>query len=258
MLVAMPRQSVRSGFFRVQMLILLGLSVLAGLAISSIGAAPPNPAFEVTPRFSEPALPDAAAWSQSARIYGCAAMAGLAFLGSVLWTLERRNAGTVLLWLILLASLGLLWAAPLLGTANSGSGAFLARIAEAASAAVLGAAMIGMLLGHSYLTAPAMSITPLSRVNWYLGGAVVCRGILSAIALASAGPELTGATYGMWLTLRWLAGVLGPLVACAMVARILKYRNTQAATGVLFVAVILTFIGELTASLLFQDLHLPL
>jgi hypothetical protein len=61
----------------------------------------------------------------------------------------------------------------------------------------------------------------------------------------------------MWLALRWLAGILGPLVVCWMTMQILKLRNTQAATGVLFVGVILTFIGELSASLLYYDLKIP-
>jgi hypothetical protein len=47
------------------------------------------------------------------------------------------------------------------------------------------------------------------------------------------------------------------MVVCVMVQRILRYRNTQAATGVLFVGVILTFIGELTADLLQRVLSVP-
>jgi hypothetical protein len=62
----------------------------------------------------------------------------------------------------------------------------------------------------------------------------------------------------MWLVLRWLAGIVAPLVLAVMVWRILRYRNTQAATGVLFVGVIVTFIGELSATLVSRELHLPL
>ena len=58
--------------------------------------------------------------------------------------------------------------------------------------------------------------------------------------------------------LRWLAGILGPLVISIMAVRILRYRNTQAATGVLFAGVILTFIGEMSAALLYSELHVPL
>ena len=60
------------------------------------------------------------------------------------------------------------------------------------------------------------------------------------------------------LALRRRNEILGPLAACLLVWRILKYRNTQSATGVLFAGVIVTFIGELAAALLFEDLGLPL
>jgi hypothetical protein len=70
--------------------------------------------------------------------------------------------------------------------------------------------------------------------------------------------EHFGGTPLMWLVLRWLAGIVAPLVLALMVWRILRYRNTQAATGVLFVGVIVTFIGELSATLVSRELHLPL
>jgi hypothetical protein len=114
--------------------------------------------------------------------------------------------------------------------------------------------MAGMLLGHRYLTAPGMPLTPLIWLNAGLGLAAVLRCLVSLGALALGIGVLTESTYWIWLALRWLAGILGPLAACIMVHRILRYRNTQAATGVLFVAVILTFIGELTADLLQRTL----
>ena len=63
---------------------------------------------------------------------------------------------------------------------------------------------------------------------------------------------LDSQTHLLWLTLRWVAGIIGPIILVFMVHRILKYRNTQSATGVLFTGVILTFIGELSATLLAQ------
>jgi hypothetical protein len=115
-----------------------------------------------------------------------------------------------------------------------------------------------MLLGHWYLTAPTMSISPLGRLNAYFGAAAVLRLMFSAAALVTAWDRIAGPTQGTWLALRWTAGILGPLVVTAMVWRILKYRNTQAATGVLFVGVILVFIGDLTAELLRRELGAPL
>lgn len=228
MLVLMPRRAVASGFFRVMMLVLLGLSVLFGLT---------------TP----------------GDVIGPLAMACLAFIGSVVWTLERRTSGTAVLMLLSLAALGEL----ILSTQNTGSSglhtpAILHLVSDLATSAILGGAMTGMLLGHRYLTAPGMPLAPLIRVNLFLGAAAACRLLLSAAALVLARDQLSGSTAWTFLALRWLAGIVGPLAVFVMVRQILKYRNTQAATGVLFVGVILTFIGELTADLLFHDWHIPM
>jgi hypothetical protein len=118
-----------------------------------------------------------------------------------------------------------------------------------------------MLLGHWYLTATSMSLDPLHRLTLLLLAAAIVRTALAAAGLGTlpAGPSsaLHG-VHAIWLTLRWTAGLIGPLLLCLMVRRILRYRNTQSATGVLFAAVILVFIGETTAALLFRDFDWPL
>ena len=70
--------------------------------------------------------------------------------------------------------------------------------------------------------------------------------------------DVSDGTHWTWFAMRWLAGILGPLVISIMALHILRYRNTQAATGVLFAGVILTFIGEMSAALLYSELHVPL
>jgi len=237
MLSLLPRREVTSGFFRIQMLLLLGLGVL--FALSSDGS----------------------------RV-GPIAISLLAFLGSVLWTLERRVAGSAAILLIMFASLAelALCAHRICGEGMESFVVYL--LSDIATAGILGGAMTGMLLGHWYLTAPGMSLSPLVRMNAQLGAAAVFRLVISATALVAAGAQITGGigwtgtswtqTHWMWIGLRWLAGIGGPLAVFVMVRQILKYRNTQAATGVLFVGVILTYIGELTADLLFFELHRPL
>ena len=49
---------------------------------------------------------------------------------------------------------------------------------------------------------------------------------------------------------RWLIGLVGPAIIAWMVWQAAKIRSTQSATGMLYVGVILTFFGELTAQLL--------
>ena len=222
MLCLMPRQHVATAFFRIMMLVTLGLSVLLAL---------------VSP----------------ADLWFGAALGALAFLGSVFWLLERKPAGASLLFLILAASFVELCRAAMRGVpAESTVANWLPLASCMAAAGTLGGAMTGMLLGHRYLTAPGMPLAPLSRLNQMLAGATGLRLMVSAIGLALGYAALNDSAYWIWLSLRWLAGIVGPGLACIMVVRILKYRNTQAATGVLFVAVILTFIGELTADLLFK------
>jgi len=74
----MPRSEVTSGFFRIQNLVTLGLSVLAFMAIG------PAPVAEG----AEPML------SAGVVRWISIGLATMSFLGSVMWTLERRAAGT--------------------------------------------------------------------------------------------------------------------------------------------------------------------
>ena len=229
MLLVMPRKGVPGAFFRILMLVLVGLSALA--AVSTTGS-----------------------------LVGPVLLTLGAFAGSSLWMLERRTAGTVILYVVTLgafAELGISAMGRLPADSQLAPSWFFAG--DFASAAVLGSTMVGMLLGHRYLTVPGMSLAPLQRLNAFVGASAIARLAVSAAVLKAAPLSLSGSSsYAIWLGLRWLAGIVGPLVVCVMVRQILKYRNTQSATGVLFVGVILSFIGELTADLLFRELHLPL
>lgn len=228
MLSLLPRRDVASGFFRVQMLLLLGLGVLYSL---TSGGPPAGPV----------------------------GMAGLAFLGSVLWTLERRTGGAAVLWLLTcISGAELSLHAARVDPAIMQASFVTYLLSDVATAGTLGGAMTGMLLGHWYLTAPGMSLAPLQRMNAQLGAAAVLRLVLSAAAMVDTWGRISGEMHWSWVGLRWLGGIAGPIAVCMMVRQILKHRNTQAATGVLFVGVILTFIGELTADLLFHELRVPL
>jgi len=181
-------------------------------------------------------------------------MAVCAYLGSVVWTLDRRSTGNRLVYgVFAIAAIALGRTAWIVSEP-----AWLSALSSFATAASLGGAVTGMLLGHWYLTAPTMSITPLSRLTWMYLVAVVARLVVSAIGWSFAGEVIHGSLPWTWFALRWLAGILGPLVLCGMTLRILRYRNTQAATGVLFASVILAFIGEMSATLLLGELQRPL
>lgn len=291
----MPRRQVTSGFFRIQMLVVMGLGVLATLATmlevqslhtflrQSNSLSGPIPWFASPMVVASPEL----------------VLAVLGFLGSVLWTLERRIAGEQIGFIVLVISVPALVgnglrigmvtlladksampetisvineAFPLTRGWNS-EHIWLAMFSQLTSSGVLGGVVVGMLLGHWYLTTPAMSIEPLKRINLFVGIGGVLLLLVSARTLSllwSGAFDVANTAYmadtasrlsevpTTWLGLRWLAGIIGPLVVSLMVWRILKYRNTQAATGVLFVGVILVFIGDMTAALLLRETGLPL
>lgn len=250
MLAGIPRRTISSGFFRVQMLIVLGLSFLGFLANQSFVTPPQSPS---------------ATNLLNLRAILCIALGIIAFLGSVFWTLERRAGatrillGTTALSLITLAISAVVTNPPVAGADSLNFGGIpLLLINDITGTLLLGGALTGMLLGHSYLTTPTMSISPLSRINLYFGIGAILKGILcTAVLLLGLRTSLSVMT-GTMLALRTLAGILSPLILSLMTWQILKFKNTQAATGVLFVGVILTFIGELVAAILQQELHLPL
>lgn len=230
-LLAAPRHRVVSPLFRIQMLLVLGLAVVAGLA-GPTGSGP---------------------WA--------IALGLVSFAGSVFWLLERRQAGRFATLIVF--AIALVWLAKAIHGWDSSANRWLAAGGAIASAATLGTTMCGMLLGHRYLTAPGMPLEPLGLANAGVGWAALVRLVVSGVALVLIGSSTPKGLFGdqvliLWLVLRWLAGIFGLFVVCYMTQRILVYRNTQAATGVLFVGVILAFIGELTGDLLFRTLGSPL
>jgi hypothetical protein len=174
----------------------------------------------------------------------------LSFAGSLVWMLEGAPLGRSLMWLtavILAASVVVRW---------SGTGSSLQLAGHVAddwtSAALLGSATSAMLMGHSYLIAPGMSISPLIRLLVALFASVAIRMLLAGAMFWSWNHEshTLADDLWLWLPLRWLVGFVGPLVLGWMAWRCAGIRSTQSATGILYVVVVLCFIGELTGELL--------
>jgi hypothetical protein len=203
-------------------------------------------------------------------LYGGAA---LAFAGSLVWSLERAPAGR---WLIGLTALAL--AIALAGArldrrsdkatnevksveANGVTPGWLTAgllADDFTSAAVLGTAVTAMLMGHSYLIAPTMSIHPLLRLLTGLFIALGARILVAGLGiwLWTAGPAQGTLTSDalLWLPVRWGVGLAGPLILGWMALSAARIRSTQSATGILYVVVILCCLGELTSQLL--DSHI--
>jgi hypothetical protein len=225
LLLLSPAQ-VNPRFYRTHFLTALGLGVLA-LAFS---------------------------WEAVGSWLGLVLIAGvvLSFVGSLSWSLEGTPGGRILI-VLTLAGLAAALCLAELRFAPEVSVPWL-LLGSCTSAALLGAAMTAMLMGHSYLIAPAMSLTPLLRLLGALGVALLLRSLVAAAALWSWTGEHSLFNLGdetvLWLPLRWGLGFLAPLILGWMAWQTARIRSTQSATGILYVVVIFCFLGELTSQLL--------
>jgi hypothetical protein len=107
-------------------------------------------------------------------------------------------------------------------------------------------------MGHSYLIAPNMTLVPLLRLLMAFFATLLLRGVIAGIDFSSwaDGHSLTALDeVTLLLPVRWGVGFVGPLVLGIMAWRTARMRCTQSATGILYVLVILTFLGELVGQI---------
>jgi hypothetical protein len=222
-LAATKPSEVNPGYLRSTLLVVLGLLVLAVLS-----------------GWSE--------WSIASKGLAIASCVGT-YVAFFAWQIERETAARGLVW-GLAAILGGL----ILVTAGGGKAANGWAIANAmAAAGLLGVSMGAMLLGHYYLTAPWMSLTPLRRliIGIFLAGGLRAMVTGAAVAVYLQSPPensyLSGpADWGLYVMLRWVMGIGGPIVLSVLVWKTIQLKATQAATGILYVVVLLVLIGEAT------------
>jgi hypothetical protein len=180
----------------------------------------------------------------------------LAFAGSFVWSLEGAPAGRTI---IVLCTMALVGGLTLLEIGESSASSSLdvgvARLVGGfTSAAVLGAAMTAMLMGHSYLVAPQMSLLPLLRLIGLLAVALGVRMVADGSRFWWWTQRFSSDTLGndtlLVLPVRWLVGLLLPLGLGWMAWQTTRIRSTQSSTGILYVVVIFVFLGELMTLLL--------
>jgi hypothetical protein len=229
LLLATPWGAVPPPFFRTHCLVALGLLVVAACTVSD--------------RLALGAIIAAAA---------------LAYVASIGWGIGVRRIGApATAGMLALAVLVLIGPSVRSGSAD----ALLAGAGRLASAFLLGATLSAMLLGHHYLTAPAMSIAPLMRFVRCTALALVVRSAVSLPATCRFFGGFSGlgdpGFDRLLLAIRWGAGLLGTAVACGLAWETARIRSTQSATGILYIAMMLVLFGELSAILLAQDTGLP-
>ena len=226
-------QRVTAGYFRVHLQVVMGLSALGLMVAFKVDA------FSIWPPLAATVL---------------------SYIGSVIWLYQKPRPGRVVLVLVAVCAIIGAWQALEYGQQLGTAGRVLWWFDPVSGGLVLGVTMAAMLLGHWYLNTPTMELAPLRRLLKLITVALALRIVLCGTSLVMQITMADGLTSQQWLflALRWLSGLLGGLALVWMTARTLDIPNTQSATGILYVAVIATFLGELTAQLLSAEAVYPL
>jgi protein NrfD len=190
------------------------------------------------------------------------ALVGLTVLYNRAWHFGWRGARDPLLAAALLAG-----AAAVAASARQGDAALLLAT-DVSSILLLGAASSAMILGHWYLVVLDLPIGALRRLTVLLIGALALRALVVGVALA--GPVYAGyqgarlVAVGLWspdgvfVWMRLLFGIAGPLSLIWFIWKTVEIRSTQSATGILYVQLFLVLAGELLAKYLRVAAGLPL
>ncbi len=137
-----------------------------------------------------------------------------------------------------------------------------------AATALLGSVMLTMVFGHWYLVVPRLSIDPLKRLTKVLSAAIAIR--IATICASFAVLELKQSIplgdvlrelfvqQGIFFWPRLIFGVFVPIVLAAMIWSTVKIRHTQAATGLLYLAVVALLFGEFFSKFLLFAVSIPL
>lgn len=179
-----------------------------------------------------------------------------------------RSGGRPVLVLSSLLLLGATGTAALLMNASlalSGSGVLLLA-SMFVSAFLLGSVVLAMNWGHFYLTNPTLPIEPLAFLARALLGFMGATAGLTMVMTyldwqASEGFArglLLESFQGLYLWGRLLIGVVGGLAISILAFRTVRMHSTQAATGLLYVALLMILFGEAFSRFLFLNLGILL
>lgn len=137
-----------------------------------------------------------------------------------------------------------------------------------AATALLGSVMLTMVFGHWYLVIPGLSIDPLKRLTKVLMGAIALRVVTIFVSLVVLNLEQRipivavlrelMIQQGIFFWPRLLFGVVVPIVLSAMIWSTVQLKHTQAATGLLYLAVVALLFGEFFSKFLLFSVNIPL
>ena len=137
-----------------------------------------------------------------------------------------------------------------------------------AATALLGSVMLTMVFGHWYLVIPRLSIDHLVVLTKVLIASIAVRVLTIVVSLAVLRIEQTipltavlrelMVSQGIFFWPRVIFGVLAPIVLAAMIWSTVQIRHTQAATGLLYLAVVALLFGEFFSKFLLFAVNIPL
>jgi protein NrfD len=131
-------------------------------------------------------------------------------------------------------------------------------VGAAAGGLLFGAVLVIMNLGHWYLVSRSLPFRLLARGAALFGGLVLFRTAYLGVALgfaARSGSDglhalLSLESDALFFLFRVLWGIVGPLALSYFIWRTAEMKSNQAATGLLYVALVFVLIGELLSSYL--------
>ena len=200
-----------------------------------------------------PGLPRGAAafFSLEGGIPGALALlAVVSLVANVLFGAFRRGAARAVL--VGAVALG---AVAVFGTARLAPGDGAGEVAARTAGGLLGGGLMGgvddaMILGHFYLMIKGLPLEALERTGKWCVGVILARAAgFGAVCLLW--PGASDVLFGrevIWAAWRVAFGFVGPLTLVWMTRDALRLKHTQAATGILYVAIFFALMGELAAT----------
>ena len=224
---------VTSGFFRVHLWVIMGLNVFGVLVIWTA---------------AEEHVP-----TQHVSLLTLVIVNAIAsYVGASIWIYEKARAGNIALLVITILTLTSAYLTTVFPEERTTPQIISVVLEIVSSGALLGAVMMSMLLGHWYLNTPGMKLDPLYKLLAFCLWALAIRSAISATGtyFYVAAVNEVPTSWWIFLSLRWITGVVATLIMVILARLTLRIPNTQSATGILYAATVVVLVGELTAQLL--------
>ena len=134
------------------------------------------------------------------------------------------------------------------------------------SAITIGTVTTAMLLGHWYLVVPNLSTRPLLSLLGLLGAGILLQAVLAGASLGflaghagvASRHEVVAGGFSLSFWMHVGAGLVLPLLVTGLAWQSTRTRSLMSATGLLYVAVLLILVGQVTGKIVFFNGNLPL